>query len=322
MVKQKSEQDYYREMLKARRSRKCMWSNAGQGDCDKEAIDSHSLQRLGPLAAIAKNNKVIGFVDKLENGLPIHLGIKPKLLGTKKEASVFGGYCSGHDSALFKKVEAKEVSLDAESFVALGYMAICRQLVGVEAVIEYGPYVGYKVEEYRETARQLRINKHFYERKMAGHDVGNFYFCVSRFFEELPFCSSACIVAKHCIDRTPLPKVSGYLHPFLTLFAGRLGSDTIFVVSGFADRFGNFARYMSGVKKSMEVAAGSLALNMSLAYSDNIYFSPDWFDGLTALQKEQIEQLLIGNWTINGRDVGIDHQLGWINTPEIDVRFG
>lgn len=75
------------------------------GGCNESAIRSHSVQRGGGLTHLAESGKVRSCVDFTRSALITALDPSPKLLGVKKQASVFPGFCSSHDTALFRDAE-------------------------------------------------------------------------------------------------------------------------------------------------------------------------------------------------------------------------
>lgn len=111
------------------RQRGCMHPDAGLQHCKGRIIDSHSIQRKGPLGKLvdAKNH-----VCRLE-GKPE--GVQVAELGWRK-ASVFPGYCAWHDSEIFDPLEKSPFVGTHEQCVLQAYRSVCNDLYKKRALIE------------------------------------------------------------------------------------------------------------------------------------------------------------------------------------------
>lgn len=80
------------------RQRGCMHPNAGPEQCKGKIIDSHSIQRKGPLGKIVDTKNHVCHLNIAAGGVSL------RQIGWRK-ASVFPGYCSQHDSDIFSPLE-------------------------------------------------------------------------------------------------------------------------------------------------------------------------------------------------------------------------
>lgn len=114
------------------RARGCMHPQASSATCSGKVIDSHTIQRKGPLAEIVdKTNHVYRLKARHEHGLQIEL----EKVGWKN-ASTFPGFCSKHDSTLFEKLELETFSGSHEQCVLQSFRVTCNEHYRKIALIE------------------------------------------------------------------------------------------------------------------------------------------------------------------------------------------
>ena len=107
-----------------------MHPGAGPSTCSGPIIDSHSIQRKGPLSAIVdERNHVLHFTHEVE------LGVAVDSIGWRK-ASTFPGFCSQHDSEIFSALERGPFSGSHEQCVLQAYRAVTNELYRKTALIE------------------------------------------------------------------------------------------------------------------------------------------------------------------------------------------
>lgn len=108
---------------------KCNYTNNNGKRCDKPAINSHTVQKGGTLAAIQQNGHVYEIrSDPTSNETNSHSFEK---IGWKK-ASVFPGFCRDHDQQVFRDLELHSGELTETDHLLLGYRSICQELYNKE----------------------------------------------------------------------------------------------------------------------------------------------------------------------------------------------
>ncbi len=113
------------------KKRGCMHPSASPGVCRGKVIDSHTIQRKGPLERITnKTNHVMHFEANSTDG---SVDIAP--IGWRK-ASIFPGFCSYHDSTLFDPIEKGGFSGKHEHCVLHAFRNICNEYYRKNALIE------------------------------------------------------------------------------------------------------------------------------------------------------------------------------------------
>lgn len=103
----------------------CLHPNTSE--CSGSIVKAHSVQKSGGLKELSERSHVYSFFDTrirqaIKNTSPaIHeVGIN--------NASTFTGFCSKHDSEIFRKIEFDNFTVDQEAAFLYCYRAICREL--------------------------------------------------------------------------------------------------------------------------------------------------------------------------------------------------
>lgn len=96
-------------------------------ECEGKIIKAHTIQRSGGLTRIARDGHVYG--GKADLGvLKKSDGVIPFALIGINEASTFTGFCSRHDTELFRPIETEPFTASQEQLLLYGYRPICREL--------------------------------------------------------------------------------------------------------------------------------------------------------------------------------------------------
>lgn len=104
---------------------KCLWPTL---QCENKAIKAHSVQNASSLDLIAEKNHVSALGMRIDDGEPNCYFAK---IGRNK-ASTFTGFCSDHDTDLFKPIDTKTLSLsDDEQLFLIAYRSVSRELHAV-----------------------------------------------------------------------------------------------------------------------------------------------------------------------------------------------
>ena len=113
------------------RNRGCMHPRASNSVCQGPVIDSHTIQRKGPLEKITSADNHVSHLTYS----PLEDKFVVEEIGWKK-ASAFPGYCGKHDSQLFEPLERAPFSGSHEQCVLQAYRVICNELYKKRALIE------------------------------------------------------------------------------------------------------------------------------------------------------------------------------------------
>jgi hypothetical protein len=113
------------------RKRGCMHPHASASTCQGTVIDSHTIQRKGPLEKIISANNHVMHLELY----PSEGTFQVNEIGWRK-ASTFPGYCTKHDTQIFAQLERTAFCGSHEQCVLQGYRDTCNELYKKRALIE------------------------------------------------------------------------------------------------------------------------------------------------------------------------------------------
>lgn len=111
------EADFFREFNKG------YCSAPDDTQCSSTISKAHTVQRKGGLTAIADLGHVLTVKPLMKDLIGNQGAHAPRSIGIRK-ASVFPGFCSNHDTEIFKSVEGKSIQLNTEDAFLFAYRAI------------------------------------------------------------------------------------------------------------------------------------------------------------------------------------------------------
>ena len=136
--------------------RDCMHPLASPESCSGKVIDSHSIQRKGPLKQIIDNTgHVMHFETDSTNGQ-----MKASKIGWRK-ASIFPGYCSTHDTSLFSPIEKGEFSGEHWHCILHAFRNVCSELYRKQALIESLEFIRLFIDKGFNPDRQIETQFSF-----------------------------------------------------------------------------------------------------------------------------------------------------------------
>ncbi|MCW8932659.1 MAG: SEC-C domain-containing protein [Gammaproteobacteria bacterium] len=134
------------------KKRGCMHPDASPSSCRGMIIDAHTIQRKGPLSAIVdESNHLCHLEADLQNQV-----FELKSIGWKK-ASIFPGFCSHHDTELFKELETKPFEGTNQQCVLQSFRNVCCELYKKRALVESLSYQSGVLDNGLDIHRQIEI---------------------------------------------------------------------------------------------------------------------------------------------------------------------
>lgn len=109
-----------------KRHKTCLHPNRGREPCGK-IIRAHTVQRMGGLSRIARDQHVYTFISELIDLLKSGGRTVAKQIGIH-EASTLTCFCARHDNDLFRPIDDEEFSGTAQHCFLLMYRAVAREL--------------------------------------------------------------------------------------------------------------------------------------------------------------------------------------------------
>ena len=304
------------EMLQVQRGlgkrKLCMHPEASPTVCSSTIVNAHTIQRSGPLAAIAENNEVMTFsadlVPMLKSG-----GIPVERLVRIRSASTFTGFCEKHDGPTFAPFETVPFTGTREQCFLMGYRALCRELYAKTDQVEFMPAV-------RELDRGLSEDEQFmFQAARSIHELMSRVGCndlmreksiydailLSRDFSSL----EACILT---LDRCPDVVTSSFLPPTkdfndnvlqdlsevtvpvhgvgFNLLSTESGGVAVFTWLKSAEHVGR--KLVSSLQAIDINRQADAIIRFAFSQTDNSHFSKSWWNRRSEQEKEGIRRLI------------------------------
>ncbi|WP_244506325.1 hypothetical protein [Pararhizobium polonicum] len=234
----------------------------------------------------------------------------PRKIGVGN-ASVFPGFCSKHDTTIFKAIEGKTVAIDSSTAFLFAYRAIAYERFAKEAQLRSAPIQAEmdKGKPFRTQAYiQLYLNSAltgintgmedvsrwkagYDERLLSGSRDGFRYFAV-RFDSVLPVVACCAFHPEIDFHGNQLQRLArrGSDFEHITLTVTAFEGETIAVFGWIGPTDGPaalLARSFSGLSTDRKADA---LIKLLFLQSDNIFLRQSWWDGLT----EQNQKLFQG----------------------------
>lgn len=153
--------------------RGCMHPNAAEALCEGRVIDSHTIQRKGPLRKIIDSDNHVCRLTPAPGG-----GSSLEEIGWK-QASMFPGYCAKHDSEVFDVLERFPFTGTHEQCVLQAYRSVCNELYKKRALIESLKYQRNTIDRgcdlNEQINRQLSVSGSIKGARKSKDELGNLW---------------------------------------------------------------------------------------------------------------------------------------------------
>lgn len=258
------------------------------------------MQRAILLKYIALDGHIMRFnvEPTLEPGQQMQ--IEARLKGINK-ATTFFGFCSRHDSELFRPLEASDFAFEPEQIALLGYRAICRDFYGKEAEIAFNdealfylatnrdiPGFGEKNFVYRiKRVAMLNARKNYsrartaFARMVQTRDFADLRYFGLRFDAPPVYVASAAVLPEWDFNGEKLQDLNTLDDFYPICFAAWAAAGMSAVVFCWHASADHICRpFVDSLREARPRRFADLILSMAFEYSENIAFRPDWWQAL------------------------------------------
>ena len=304
--------------------------------CSGVISKAHTIQRKGGLSAIAEEGTVLTVKPIMKEMIATDGMPPPRKIGIGK-ASVFPGFCSKHDDALFKPVEGQSVELDLETAFLLSYRAIAYERFAKERQLQ-------SIEVQREMDRgkpffiQCAVQQQLHFLK-SGIEVGmrdveswkktfdgriltgrreDFQFAALRFDRTLPIVACTGFHPEFDFDGNHLQYLGRGAPEFdhialtVTAFAG----ETIAVFGWIGEPNGPAGKLVDSFLQVPDTDKARALVRLLFVQSDNLFLRPSWWRSLPENVKNRLGELTQSGTTLRMR-TGQD--LSAADGPKVDA---
>jgi SEC-C motif len=298
-----------REMQTAWDQKKCLHPQAAPGVCDR-IVSAHTIQRSRVLQRIADSSNHVRTFHPLKPDLSTGR-LELRRVGWR-EASTFTGFCAKHDSAVFKPLEEADFAGSAEQCFLVGYRALCHEVYQKAGLIRSYPRMRDLVDrgldpEYQRELQGFWANhnagaekgledcrklKSVMDEQLLKRDYSGCSRTVIYFRGELCVASAGTVSPNRDMDGNILqilhdPGSAIEELPFGIVTTAN-GGAAVFSWQA-CDSAPN--RFVQSLLAKGEQKLPGLLVQFIFAYIENTYFSDDWWNSLSRVDREHIESL-------------------------------
>lgn len=280
----------------------CYHPDAPAG-CRGKVIGSHTVQRNGPLRKIARDGHVYGYRV---------IGIAgeeelPKLIGLR-DASVFPGFCSLHDTQLFAFVETGRIEATPRTAFLLTYRALAYELhqkkksyAAAELVASLDQGRAFIDQAFvQQLAAQLGHSSEIAHDELESHltdlkadydvaDFSRFQAIFVAFDRVLPFAASFFIAPYEDISGH---KIQGWFDAEASYvsFASLIVREASVIMLAW-ERSSSLGCLGDQLAAANPREVATLLLRFALSNSENVFLAPDWYELLSKAEKRELANL-------------------------------
>jgi hypothetical protein len=288
------------------RKRGCMHPYASDANCQGSVIDSHTIQRKGPLEKIIGANNHVMHLEPS----PSDQTLQAKEIGWKK-AATFPGYCSKHDTQIFSQLERAAFSGSHEQCVLQAFRDTSHELYKKRALIETLEFQrnlvdrGFNIDE--QISWQLSVNQNIAGQSQSMQEIeehwrrfqdavtaGSYDQFSSKcyFFEgDLSIASSGVLHAEFDFRGNRYSDMWDLSQSAELLSHSIMATDTggAIVFTWLTDQ-----RAPQSIVSSFDDVSGEDKADIFAQYcflnSENVYFSKKWWSALPSASQEQVKK--------------------------------
>lgn len=245
----------------------------------------------------------------------------PRKIGVGN-ASVFPGFCSKHDTALFKPIEGKSLPLNYDTAFLFSYRAIAYERFSKEAQLRVAN-IQREMDRghpfFKQALMQMHLStaiagikigmqdmdrwkKDFDDRLLSGSRQG-FHFLAVRFDRVLPIVACGAFHPEFDLQGNPLQQLGRHGVDFdhialtVTVFEGR----TIVVFGWIGSNDGPARALADSFLRIDEDRKADAVIRLLFVQTDNLFLRPSWWDALSAEDKGAFNQLILSGTTMRMR---------------------
>jgi hypothetical protein len=292
--------------------------------CSSTITRAHTVQRKGGLAAIAEEGHVLTVKPTMKEMIETEGNPSPRKIGIGK-ASVFPGFCSKHDTALFKPVEGRSLTLNAEAAFLFAYRAIAYERFSKEAQLRINK-IQAEADRGQPFWKQALMQTHLYavrggievgmqdingwkrsfdDRLLSGSRDG-FHFLAVKFDHVLPLVACGAFHPEFDFDGRPLQMLGrrGIEYDHITLTVTAFEGHTIVVFGWVGSSDGPAGALADSYVKIPESRKADALIRLLFVQTDNLFIRPSWWEALGSDDQKALKHLTKSGTTERARTGG------------------
>ncbi|MET4258250.1 hypothetical protein ABIC09_003192 [Bradyrhizobium sp. S3.12.5] len=322
----------------------CSHPDPSVDPCSATITKAHTVQKKGGLAAIAEAGHVLTVKPSMKEMIETDGNPQPRKVGVNN-ASVFPGFCSRHDTMLFKPIEGKTLSLTKDTAFLFSYRAIAYERFAKEAQfrsteIQREADCGHPfwkqamVQMHLATVvagikigmRDMDVWKSQFDERLLSGARDDFHFVAVRFDQVLPVVACGAFHPEFDLQGKPLQQLGrdGVDFDHITLTVTTFEAQTI-VVFGWIGTDDGPAKALAASFVAVEDARKADALiRLLFIHTDNLFLRPSWWDALPEDNRRALNEMTRSGTTMRVRSGGemADDATSFLSAGVVEVVSG
>lgn len=298
-------------MLAELREGYCSHPDPSTDPCSEIIVRAHTVQRKGGLAAIAEAGHVLTVKPTMKEILETGGNPNPRKIGVNN-ASVFPGFCSRHDTTLFKPIEAKSLSLTTDAAFLFSYRAIAYERFAKEAELRSAdiqrdadrghPFSKQAANQMFLAAfvagimiglRDLERWKDQFDARLLSGARDNFHFVAVRFDSVLPVVACGAFHPEFDFRGNRLQQLGrdGVDFEHITLTVTTFAEQTILVLGWIGSGDGPAKALAESFVAIDDARKADAVVRLLFIHTDNLFFRPSWWTSLTETDRRALAEM-------------------------------
>lgn len=315
-----------------------------ENPCSTTITKAHTVQKKGGLSAISENNHVLTVKPAIKDMIATGGNPPPRSIGINN-ASVFPGFCSNHDSSIFKPIEGKSLDLNLETAFLFSYRAIayesflkkqererlsilresdCGKPFEIQAGIQShinDVLLGVDIGD-----RELQVSKGEYDRILHSADYSTFNFVSIRFDSVLPIVACGAFHPEFTMAGEPLQQLAQNKIQLdqITITVTAFENNTIVVFGWIGPNDGPAYELANSVVQIEGSRMADALVRLIFIHLDNLFMRQSWWDSLREESKEFLKTMTRSGTTMRLRspEEYSDDSINFIEANPVQVISG
>ncbi|SDD08719.1 SEC-C motif-containing protein [Bradyrhizobium brasilense] len=302
----------------------CSHPDPSADPCSPTITKAHTVQKKGGLASIAEAGHVLTVKPSMKEMIETDGNPQPRKIGVNN-ASVFPGFCSRHDTTLFKPIEGKSLSLTKDTAFLFSYRAIAYERFAKEAQLRSTDiqrdadcghpfwkqamiqmHLATVVAGIKIGMRDMDLWKSQFDERLLSGARDDFHFVAVRFDQVLPVVACGAFHPEFDLQGKPLQQLGreGVDFDHVTVTVTTFEAQTI-VVFGWIGADDGPAKALAESFAAVDDARKADALvRLLFIHTDNLFLRPSWWEALPEAHRQALNEMTRSGTTVRMRSGG------------------
>lgn len=308
-------------MLAEFRDGYCSHPDPAADPCSATMTKAHTVQKKGGLAAIAEVGHVLTVKPTMKEMIETEGNPQPRKIGVNN-ASVFPGFCSRHDTTLFKPIEGKSLALTKDTAFLFSYRAIAYERFAKRAQLRSTDiqreadrghpfwkqaaiqmHLATVIAGIKIGMRDMNLWKDQFDARLLSGVRDDFHFVAVRFDQVLPVVACGAFHPEFDFQGKPLQRLGRDSVEFdhITLTVTTFDAQTILVFGWIGSEDGPAKALADSFVALDDARKADALVRLLFIHTDNLFLQPSWWEALPETDRRTLNEMTRSGTTIRMR---------------------